>query len=473
MLLSTHLNKLDSKVDSLVNALSEEQRQLTRDLYARLTLKLNEIRENLEQDVRKAMKHLNNSYLSDKENFREHIKFYFDNKMIDFQVKNNTLLQDKMNHIKEVLTQNLTTSIQNEVLKQLDNINAIISIDELIDKIKTPELMSAILTTCIDRTIKDLRTHTQDMIDTTKQALLQKLQEEINTPSIIQNIISQSLESQELKNILYELVKQQANTFMQETLATNINTESLQQEINTLLQDFKNKSQEDIATQVQEVITAFKERLDTLFTKQSQEIETQQESIKNDITTKLIQSLESQISLDSIHDNIVLQSMIKLEEYQTAIKEAIVNQTTNLLVSKIPNIEIQQAILQSEVIQQSINTQVTEPTHNALTHATLKDFIAEVLQTKAKDILIHDEMLRYNAEGQALLVSMRLQSQLASIQEELDNIVIDSKLQELQNAMSEAKKELMEELNKPHKASFLIKIIHNKQLRNYNKTSIL
>ena len=55
-------------------------------------------------------------------------------------------------------------------------------------------------------------------------------------------------------------------------------------------------------------------------------------------------------------------------------------------------------------------------------------------------------MMRYNAEGQALLVSMRLQSQLANIQEELDNIVIDSKLQELQNAMSQAKKELIEEL---------------------------
>lgn len=431
MLLSTHLNKLDSKVDSIVNALSEEQGQLTRDLYARLTLKLNEISESLEQDVRKAIKHINNSYLADKEDFRENINFYLRDKVISLEIKNNTTLQDKMNRIQEVLTQNLTTSIQNEVLKQLDNINAIISIDELIDKIKTPELIQTIVTTCIDRTTKELQSQQTHIIDTAQQNLLYILQQNIQ----LEDVVIKALESEELKNNLYELIKQEANKLIQETLTPIINTESFNQSIDTLLQELQNTTQQELNNTIQEITTNFNE-----------DLQSQKESIITDAINMLKENLESQISLDSIHHNIVLQSMIKLEEYQTAIKEAIVNQTTNLLVSKIPNTEIQQAILQSEVIQQSINTQVTELTHNALTHATLKDFIAEVLQTKAKDILIHDEMLRYNAEGQALLVSMRLQSQLANIQEELDNIVIDSKLQELQNAMSEAKKELMEEL---------------------------
>lgn len=431
MLLSTHLNKLDSKVDSLVNALSEEQRQLTRDLYARLTLKLNEIRENLEQDVRKAVKHLNNSYLADKEDFRENINFYLRDKVISLEIKNNTTLQDKMNRIQEVLTQNLTTSIQNEVLKQLDNINAIISIDELIDKIKTPELIQTIVTTCIDRTTKELQSQQTHIIDTAQQNLLHILQQNIQ----LEDVVIKALESEELKNNLYELIKQEANKLIQETLTPIINTESFNQSIDTLLQELQNTTQQELNNTIQEITTNFNE-----------DLQSQKESIITDAINMLKENLESQISLDSIHDNIVLQSMIKLEEYQTAIKEAIVNQTTNLLVSKIPNIEIQQAILQSEVIQQSINTQVTELTNKALTHASLKDCIAKTLKDKAKEILIHDEMMRYNAEGQALLVSMRLQSQLAGIQEELDNIVIDSKLQELQNAMSQAKKELIEEL---------------------------
>ena len=66
MLLSTHLNKLDSKVDSIVCALSEEQGKLTTELYARLTLKLNEISKNLEEDIKKSIRHINNSYLADK-----------------------------------------------------------------------------------------------------------------------------------------------------------------------------------------------------------------------------------------------------------------------------------------------------------------------------------------------------------------------------------------------------------------------
>ena len=431
MLLSTHLNKLDSKVDSIVCALSEEQGKLTTELYARLTLKLNEISKNLEEDIKKSIRHINNYYLEDKEDFRNHINFYLDDKMVNFNIKNKNLIQDKINYMQEVLTQNLTTSIQDEVLKQLDNINTIISIDELIEKIKTPELLQTIVTTCIDRATKDLQSQQANIINTTQQNLLHILQQNIQ----LEDVIIKALESEELKNSLYELIKQEANNLIQETLMPIINTESFKQSIDTLLQELQNTAQEEINNTIQEVAISFND-----------DLQSKKETIISDAINTFKEKLEFEISLDTLHDDIILQSIIKLEEYQTAIKEAIIHQTTNLLISKIPNTEIQQAILQSEVIQQSINTQVTELTHNALTHATLKDLISETLRDKAKEILIHDEMMRYNAEGQALLVSMRLQSQLAGIQEELDNIVIDSKLQELQNAMSQAKKELIEEL---------------------------
>lgn len=83
-------------------------------------------------------------------------------------------------------------------------------------------------------------------------------------------------------------------------------------------------------------------------------------------------------------------------------------------------------------------------------HTLIKDYVAECLKEKVKEILKSDELIRAEAEAQAHLCVMQMQTNLTSITKVINALKQEqdytAQIQELAQALSEVKDELKQEL---------------------------
>lgn len=480
MLLADKIKKLDTMIHTIENAHNHD------DLYAQLHHELQHIATSLQDNLTKMQKHFDSTIIANQKEFQDITTEWVHESVARLESDIIKKLHTDSNKFLEELSQNITTQIQKQVEAQMQSIHEQIDLQIIIDSIKNDtDILSTITQGSIQATLSAINYNhiTQESIDQITEYLQSKI--DLNA------IIKAALQTQDFQDTLKLELQEKMAQVVQEAINAQAAQEKLQDTLTQLTQDFtsyiatKKQELEAQGTNSHEEFEAFLSalklnaqshatNLSLELTREKEEIkegfkEAMQEALsifedylrehKAEAIAQIIHAITEQIIENDMHDitqGIVEKGFLHILDLSDILQEAIINRAKEHFIAQISHDELKEAILQDSTMQEIMKAQSYKATKDRLDHATLKEYITDALKKKAQEILKNDELLRAEAEAQAHLVAMRLQSKLATLQEILDSLEVeyelDSKIallaekeKQFQQALQEAKDELKDE----------------------------
>lgn len=475
MLLAERLDQLDGIIQKLDSF-------NTGDLQSYLNAELTCIKNGLNDSIQKMETKLNNKISNDFTDFQDLTSTWIKGEVKTISSTLETRLDNKAQDFLQQFSNNLSTNLTQVIQDEAAKLHEKVDLSLVVEKIKNDEaILQKILNDSINATLQLIQTKYDDIKQGTINNLTSILKDRIN----LQEVVKLVLESKELKTIITTEIATQTKESIKNFINDDADEikERLENEIQNLQNSFrqyleaeKNVTHENIANLLLEVEKHFQDATNIADNKKDGIIEkyknamqealhayeaylnaNKDEAIKNIIDTITQAIAENEVSRDSILESITLKGFEYLKEYDEALKQAVISLAVEHFLNTYSNDELKNAILNDKALVSFIDVNSKEAIKERLSHAVLKDFVKEVLKNHAKEVLKNDELLRAEAEAQAHLVAMRLQSNLATLQDcfkalevkydiDQEMAILIEKQKQFQTALQQAKDELKNEL---------------------------
>lgn len=474
---------IGQRLDKIEKSLNELTQTQDSTLYIAIEKELKEITQNLAQDIKKVEKQLENKITLDNKEYQDLTSTWIKNELNELKPQIKSNLDKKADEVLSNLSQSITQSINRQIADKIkqatENLHTQIDLKQIINNIKnTPSLISEIK----QNTQKELNTQLQatlpELKESSKNQLIQKLSTEVD----LNKCIKIALETQTLNNELKQEIKNKSAELIQEYLKKDNLQNDLKQNVENIKQgfltfinlqkqnamDLTNEKITDLDSYFNTTKETLKQRLANHKSELEKEQEAQKEAIKvimdefseyiknyeSEVIEKIIKNITNDLNNNDLHnriyEDIYNEGLSEILKEKETLENHIIQEACRLFIDSITKEAFLNAILQDEGIINRLESLSIELINEKLTHALIKDYVAESLKEKAKEILKSDELIRAEAEAQAHLCAMQQQSNLASITEIIESLKQEqdytAQLQELAQALSEAKDELKQEL---------------------------
>lgn len=445
-----------------------------RDFHSHLKHNLARINEEVAKNFHVMENRLNQKFINEANEHQSLLSNWLEKSVACIK---ETLKSEQENLINEAITslgKSLSINIEEQLQQKFSNLQNAIDIDSIITSIKEDkDIIHTIITSSIEQTLQLINFDSENL----KQETLKRLQE-LN----IEQAITTLFESNELKDYISKHLQEQLREYiindseLKEHIKGHLN--ELKQDFYSFLESEKEVFHENTALKLMEFETEFstskQESLnyikESLKEYENYLNENKQESIEkivNTINQSILENVESEFK----HSFILLGEKL-LQENSKELKNSVIQLALKHFLETTPNEAIKEAILKDKALLEYLDSNAKLAIKERLENSVIKQFLTELLKESAKEILKDDELLRANAQAQAHLVFMRLQSQLVEIKDCLDFLgneyELDSKIallakkqQEFDEALKQAKEELKEELKKEAQGVALSESIKN------------
>lgn len=455
MLLSDTLKKIERVANSLENSDNSE-------LYAHINHDLAHIAESLKSDIKRATKELSSKIIAEQKDFQDATSLWVKNQFQDISKnalhKNSELVET----LFATLSNEITATLTQKVEQKLSNLHEEIDIKTLTNQLKNDEnLIQQIKTESINKTLESLQNEKDTLFIEIKAHILSDLESKTD----INQIIQETLKSKEIINAILSQISEQLKAAIKETLKdvdiiaqAQKELEYLQSELeqNTInakeasahFTSFLEEIQQNMQAQKREFADFHLHATSELeTTKQAQKLyiqaqaEQKKEELEQEITnifhtfleqektdftqlkTSALEEITRYVStllytdvfIEKLHVKLYESGLLFLQERKEVLEHAIIEATREELLKSITDERLRRIILEDTNTQETIKKAGFLAARDKLDNAILRDFVESALREKAQEILVNDEFLRQQAEAQAHLVAMRLQSQLESI----------------------------------------------------------
>lgn len=457
MLVSDTLKKLERVVNKIDN------NNEVAELYAHINHDLAHIAQGLKSDLKTATKELDNKVIMHQREFQnatnEWVKKEIETLNEIARGKHENLLTSLFNTIAEKITQEL----QEKITQTLANLHEKIDLQTLLSYLKNDEnLIQSIKTESINKALESLQNEKDSILQEVRAALLHDLQNKTD----INEIIKQALQSKEIINAILSQIGTKLKEAIQDNLkdidivaearkelenlqtALEKNTltaqeagerfatflHDMQAQAVTRLQEYKEMHlqatkdlestkeaqiiyiQAQAEVKKQELEAEITEYFHTFLEQEKSDFTTLKQNALNEIVGYISALIYTDEFAQNIHTELLSYGIQYLKEGKEILESAIIEATKNELLASITNERLRAIILGDEAVVKNIYKAGFAAARDKLDNITMREFVESALRLKAEEILSNDEFLRANAEAQAHLLAMRLQSQLESLE---------------------------------------------------------
>lgn len=483
MLLAQRLNKIDK-------TLQEITQETNTELYAQIDKDLQTIKEALKKEIKHAEKTLENKLISESKEYQDITSTWIKNELNELKPEIKSALDKKADNVLNTLSQTITQSINTQIIEKINhataNLHNQIDLNQIIKNLKnTPSITQEIINNTKAELIQTLNNQLPELKEQSKTQLIQSLTREVD----LNQCIKLALDSQTLSTELKAQIQAKSHELISEYLNANNLQNALNAEVETIKQGFltfiNNTKQETINTTNQKItdlntyLNSVKENITQTIQTHKSELEREKEALKqasqivinefdtylreqkSEVLNNIVTNITTHLNTTEFHSELFQAikeaGLNEILQQKEAITNEVISEVINQVTEQITEAELYNAILSNEAILNRLENLSTDLLNEKLTHAVIKDFVTESLKDKAKEILKSDELLRAEAEAQAHITAMRLQSNMVSIQDALNALKVEqditdqlqelaNKKQELAQALQEAKDELKQEL---------------------------
>lgn len=449
-----------AKVDQISEAIRNEQSENIAKLYAQLNTRLNEIAAQLQSDLENAQESLIKRSDSAQERNEAKLNDYLRNELLKIKSAYSESVKSEINAIADEYGSKLSETLQKELQNKLSNLSNFIDINEIVDRIKSQDLLRSIIDMCVKSTNDELAKFHSAITD----AALNQLNSKIEVNDVIENL----LRSEVTRNAISAAVDSKASAAI-ESMIESKNTQ-IQSQIQSNLDRFLAQIADKFTTQMDNLIASanaeytgdlraktneVKEQLslykDSWFKEQESSLKGDMDSFARGLITQYLEeikaSAQSRINIDEIQNAVISSSVEKIYEKNTEIKEKVVDEVKAVILNNENFLQkISNELLKSETIATIVNDAALNYAKQNLASASLKEHMALILKERAKEIFDNQNQLNAQAESQAILVAMRTQAQAMEITSEMNGMIANQKINDLDIALQEAKDVLVEEL---------------------------
>lgn len=481
---------IGQRLDKIEKSLNELTQTQDTALYTAIKSELKEITQNLSQDIKKVEKQLENKITLDNKEYQDLTSTWIQNELNELkpQIKSNLdkKADEVLSNLSQTITQSINTQITDKIKQATANLHTQIDLKQIINNIKnTPSLINEIK----NNTQKELNTQLQATLPELKESSRKQIVEKLSKEVDLNKCIKIALETQTLNDELKKEVKSKASELIREYLQSsnlqndlNQNVENIKQGFLTFINlqkqntiDLTNEKIRDIESYFNTTKENLKQRLTEHNNELDREKQAQIEAIKvimdefseyiknyeSEVIKKIIENITNDLNTNELHNKIYQdlynEGLSEILKEKENLENHVIQEACRQLITALTKEEFLNAILQDEGIINRLENLSIDLINEKLTHALIKDYVAECLKEKAKEILKSDELLRAEAEAQAHLCIMQMQTNLTSITEVIESLKqeqdytaqlqeLAQKKQELAQALSEVKDELKQEL---------------------------
>lgn len=509
-------------MSQIIDRYSKQDEIALHNLHAHINHNLEHIEHNLQSDLKREIKNIEssieNKIITQQKEYQDYTTKWLQHNAKEFldevATKSDGLTTQTIAKLSETITNNINKELEN----RLKNLKDEIDLSTLIESIRNDaKIIENIKKDSINSITKDLLENKQAMTNEIQAKAQSELLDYLKNKIDLDSIIKAALDS----DVFTDEIKAKIDSKVIETINASLDSDALKQEINTQIQNLKEysetKKQEfnkeiesfletlksgsnetlkdsinalnshinNLKTQSNESLESFKNDLNTLLetlkdsNKETlenitQDLYNKKDSIISEFNAKLKESLpyiineavnnivsetmQNEKYMQHIKDNVIEKGYTYIKEFENELKNAIIEKITNYAIENVDIKEIKEIILQDSKVLNLIKDSAYNSTKDILNHALLKEFVTNALKEKAKEILTNDELLRANAEAQAHIVFMRLQSEMVTIGDVIDKLQISYDIQNkldillekekvFNEALANAKKDLQDELN--------------------------
>ena len=487
--LSQNIKKIESNLDSKILQSQKEYQEITTAWLQNATQKVKEEIFSKTEDEYKALleslsKELSKNIDTEVKNAIENIHATLDIDKIIENLKNDSkMLESIASKAAQATLESINKDdIKAEVKERLFNaLKDSIDINDIIKAaLETKELNEALkqeiqektqdlITTNIDK--EYIKTQIETILASFKDGsdeqlkefvtFLESLKEDTNTnvDSIINDfkslIDNKEIEAQSLIDTLNNEVESSLKV-------ANDKSQEIIKSFDNKLIDLANKAENDLLS----MQGNYNEKYSNLIKEFKEFLESNKDTALEDIIKIVANNmLQNETIINNIKDGVIAKGFTYIKEtHEEALKEAIITQVKDYFIEYFSSDDrLKNAMLENETYQQFFKDQSYKATKDKLTHACIKEFVIEALREKAKEILKSDFLQQAEAEAQAHLALMQLQTKLESINDCLSKLEthydIENRLdllEEKEKVFNEALQNAKDELKKEFKDATLL-----------------